>query len=74
VSWSRIRLLPCDRQARATRSRSELAFLALAALGVVYGDIGTSPLYCAQGVLQPVHGLAPTRENVMGVMSLVFWR
>ncbi|MBP2647665.1 MAG: kup [Gemmatimonadetes bacterium] len=58
---------------RANRSTSELAFLALAALGVVYGDIGTSPLYALKECFNPLHGLAPTRENVMGVMSLVFW-
>ena len=58
---------------RANRSTSELAFLALAALGVVYGDIGTSPLYALKECFNPEHGLAPTRENVMGVMSLVFW-
>ena len=59
--------------ARAGRSRSELAFLGLAALGVVYGDIGTSPLYALKECFNPVHGLSVTRENVMGVMSLVFW-
>ncbi len=58
---------------RAGRSRSELAFLALGALGVVYGDIGTSPLYALKECFNPVHGLSATRENVMGVMSLVFW-
>ncbi len=57
----------------AGRSRSDLALLALAALGVVYGDIGTSPLYALKECFNPEHGLAPTRENVMGVMSLVFW-
>jgi len=57
----------------ASRSGSNLAFLALAALGVVYGDIGTSPLYALKECFNPVHGLTPTRENVMGVMSLVFW-
>ena len=57
----------------AGRSNRDLAFLALAALGVVYGDIGTSPLYALKECFNPEHGLAPTRENVMGVMSLVFW-
>ncbi len=57
----------------ASRSGSNLAFLALAALGVVYGDIGTSPLYALKECFNPVHGLTPTRENVLGVMSLVFW-
>lgn len=51
----------------------ELAVLALAALGVVYGDIGTSPLYALKECFSLEHGVAPTRENVMGVLSLVFW-
>jgi len=48
------------------------AKLALGALGVVYGDIGTSPLYTLQQTFG-VHGVAPTPENVLGVLSLVFW-
>ncbi|MFZ5624756.1 MAG: KUP/HAK/KT family potassium transporter, partial [Gemmatimonadota bacterium] len=50
-----------------------LAALALGALGVVYGDIGTSPLYAIKECFTPPHGLPPTRENVLGVLSLVFW-
>lgn len=46
--------------------------LALAALGVVYGDIGTSPLYAFRESLN-AHGLTPTQANVMGVLSLIFW-
>ncbi len=49
-----------------------LAFLALAALGVVYGDIGTSPLYALRESFHYYH-LAVTETNVFGVLSLVFW-
>jgi KUP system potassium uptake protein len=52
---------------------SKRAALALAALGVVFGDLGTSPLYTLQECLASPHGIAPTEANVMGVLSLVFW-
>jgi len=55
-------------------SRDRLAVLSLAALGVVYGDIGTSPLYALRESLNPAeHGLALTQENVLGVLSLIVW-
>ena len=47
--------------------------LALAALGVVYGDIGTSPLYAMRECFSKQHGIALTPSNVMGVLSLIFW-
>ena len=50
-----------------------LAGLALAALGVVYGDIGTSPLYALKECFGAVHGIEPSRENVLGVLSLIVW-
>jgi KUP system potassium uptake protein len=50
-----------------------LAGLALGALGVVYGDIGTSPLYALKECFSGPHGVKPTPENVLGVLSLVFW-
>jgi KUP system potassium uptake protein len=50
-----------------------LAGLALGALGVVYGDIGTSPLYALKECFTGHHGVPPTPENVLGVLSLVFW-
>jgi KUP system potassium uptake protein len=50
-----------------------LAALSLAALGVVYGDIGTSPLYALRECFNPAHGLPPTPEAVLGVLSLVLW-
>ncbi len=50
-----------------------LAVLALTALGVVYGDIGTSPLYAIKETFKPTYGLAPTAVNVYGVLSLIVW-
>ncbi|HUG22579.1 potassium transporter Kup [Piscinibacter sp.] len=54
------------------RSTSGLALLTLGALGVVYGDIGTSPLYALKEVFAPGH-VPLTRDNILGVLSLVFW-
>ncbi len=50
-----------------------LAGLSLAALGVVYGDIGTSPLYALRECFTGEHGLPPTVDNVLGVLSLIVW-
>ncbi len=50
-----------------------LAGLTFAALGVVYGDIGTSPLYALKECFAIGHGLARTPENVIGVLSLILW-
>src|SRR5258706_956609 len=50
-----------------------LALLALTALGVVYGDIGTSPLYALRESFHGPHAIAPTASNIYGVLSLVFW-
>jgi KUP system potassium uptake protein len=47
--------------------------LILAALGVVFGDIGTSPLYAFRECFHGPHGVAATPVNVLGVLSLVFW-
>ncbi len=54
------------------RSAAALAALTLAAVGVVYGDIGTSPLYALKEVF--AHGRVPiTPDNILGILSLVFW-
>ena len=50
-----------------------LAGLSLAALGVVYGDIGTSPLYALKEVFSRHYGLAVTPEHVLGILSLIVW-
>jgi KUP system potassium uptake protein len=63
---------PVEAKAAAPRGRY-LATLALAALGVVYGDIGTSPLYAIRETFYGTHGIPVTPANVLGVLSLVFW-
>ena len=50
-----------------------LAVLALAALGVVYGDIGTSPLYAVKEVFAGNHPIPVTEANIFGSLSLFFW-
>lgn len=50
-----------------------LAILSLTALGVVYGDIGTSPLYTIKEAFGQEHHLTPTVANVYGILSLIFW-
>jgi KUP system potassium uptake protein len=57
---------------RAPRGKY-LATLTIGALGIVYGDIGTSPLYALRECFHGAHGIAPTRENILGVLSLIFW-
>ena len=55
-----------------TRSASTPA-LTLLALGVVYGDIGTSPLYAVKETFSPDHGIALTAPNILGGASAIFW-
>ncbi len=47
--------------------------MALGAMGVVYGDIGTSPLYAVKECFHGLHAVALTPANILGVMSLIFW-
>ena len=54
------------------KSPAALAALTLAALGIVYGDIGTSPLYALKEIFHGGH-VAATPDNILGVLSLVFW-
>ena len=59
-------------QTKEPRSKAALAGLTLAAVGVVYGDIGTSPLYALKEVF--AEGRLPlTPDNIIGILSLVFW-
>ncbi|PWF42879.1 potassium transporter Kup [Massilia glaciei] len=53
--------------------KSGVAALTLGAIGVVYGDIGTSPLYTMKEVFAPAHGIAVSPANVIGVVSLILW-
>ena len=50
-----------------------LAVLSLSALGVVYGDIGTSPLYALRECFHLKHGVTATPENIIGILSLICW-
>src|SRR5687767_9231315 len=47
--------------------------LTIGALGVVFGDIGTSPLYAFKQAFTPPYGVAVTEANVLGMLSLIFW-
>lgn len=55
------------------RGRRRSAALALLALGVVFGDIGTSPLYAIRECFNGPHAVAVTHDHVLGVLSLIFW-
>jgi KUP system potassium uptake protein len=57
----------------AGASRRALLPLTLTAIGVVYGDIGTSPLYALRECFHDTHGVDPTPENVLGVLSLIVY-
>jgi len=59
--------------APAPRSKRYAFGLSLAALGVVFGDIGTSPLYAVRESFSGHFGVAPSAANVLGTLSLIFW-
>ncbi len=54
-------------------NRKRLLLLSLSALGIVYGDIGTSPLYALKECFYGHHPMPPTDNNVLGILSLIFW-
>lgn len=55
------------------KSLKTSSLLALSALGVVYGDIGTSPLYAFKESLHHTHNIGVLPENIFGILSLIFW-
>jgi KUP system potassium uptake protein len=67
--------LPADQELEEEQSNSStgLAGLGLAALGVVFGDIGTSPVYTFRECFNPEHGLPLDEERVLGALSMIFW-
>lgn len=65
-------MLP-EKSSPQTPVKQSLAMLGLTALGVVFGDIGTSPLYAMKTIFDPRFGLALTPDNIIGVISLIFW-
>ena len=68
-----LRLAAGPNPVRTKSGSSSFRALTLGALGVVYGDIGTSPLYVMQTVFDPANGLALNAANLVGIVSLVFW-
>jgi KUP system potassium uptake protein len=58
---------------QATSQRGRLAALSLGALGIVYGDIGTSPLYAMRECFHGPHAIVPSPANILGVLSLIVW-
>ncbi|HEY0592432.1 MAG TPA: potassium transporter Kup [Thermoanaerobaculia bacterium] len=58
---------------RPARNHGRLLPLSLLALGIVYGDIGTSPLYALRECFHGAHAVPLTPANVLGVLSLIFW-
>ena len=56
-----------------SNTRQTTPALALLALGVVYGDIGTSPLYAVKETFNPEHGIPLTTANIVGGLSTLFW-
>src|SRR5215203_3211200 len=63
---------PPEDHARSA-SRKRLASLSLLALGIVYGDIGTSPLYALRECFYGPHAIPLSQANIYGVLSLIFW-
>ena len=51
----------------------KLSTLVVGAIGIVFGDIGTSPLYAFKECISPEHGIEATSSNVLGVLSLIVW-
>jgi KUP system potassium uptake protein len=62
-----------DREGEGPPPHTGLAGLSIAALGIVFGDIGTSPVYTFRECFNPEHGLPLSPENVLGVLSLIVW-
>jgi len=58
---------------QSTAKKAALPAMTLAALGVVFGDIGTSPLYALKESFHAAHGLGITPANVLGILSIIFW-
>ena len=56
-----------------SHAREKTGVLVVAALGVVFGDIGTSPLYTLKVCFLGQTSVTPSPENVLGLVSLIFW-
>jgi KUP system potassium uptake protein len=60
-------------QQEKKESKQYLLLLSFSSLGVVYGDIGTSPLYALRECFYGEHSVDPSADNILGVLSLIFW-
>ena len=67
-----VAVLPAQHEREEPKGRRLLS-LSLLALGIVYGDIGTSPLYAMRECFYGSHPVALTQANVFGILSLIFW-
>lgn len=65
--------VPLTQAAAGQPPRTRALILSLGALGVVYGDIGTSPLYAIKECFHGIHAINLSQGNILGVLSLVFW-
>jgi KUP system potassium uptake protein len=65
--------IPAPEDALPVQGKTKRAALVLGALGIVFGDIGTSPLYALRECFAPERGMTTSAENVLGVVSLLFW-
>jgi KUP system potassium uptake protein len=72
ADWSTKRLMSANSHG-AGHGHGKLSALVLGSLGIVFGDIGTSPLYALQECLTPPHGLKADPDSVLGLLSLIFW-
>lgn len=66
-------LRPVDIKYVEEKKKGGLAALALGAIGIVFGDIGTSPLYALKACFDPQHGIPMNSESIFGVISMIFW-
>jgi len=64
---------PVRVSATSDHENASTSVLVLAAIGVVFGDIGTSPLYALKECFSPEHGIPYSPEAVMGIISMIFW-
>ncbi|QWC95740.1 potassium transporter Kup [Polynucleobacter paneuropaeus] len=66
-------LRPVEIEGASHQQKGSLAALALGAVGIVFGDIGTSPLYALKVCFDPVNGIPMTPDSIFGVISMIFW-
>lgn len=62
-----------QRQSPVSLFNKKIIILAVASIGVVFGDIGTSPLYAIKACFHGKHAITPSMPNILGVLSLIFW-